>query len=95
MAQLVKKSTCRVGDVGLTPELGRPPGEGNSYPLQCSGWENSMDCIVHGVTESDATELLSLSVSPVVKKLPSNAGDTGLILGGRTEIPHSVGQLSP
>ena len=25
------------------------PGEGNSYPLQYSGLETSMDCIVHGV----------------------------------------------
>ena len=28
------------------------PGEGNGYPLQYSGLENSMDCIVHGVTKS-------------------------------------------
>ena len=28
------------------------PGEGNGYPLQHSGLENSMDCIVHGVTKS-------------------------------------------
>ena len=28
------------------------PGEGNSYPLQYSGLENSMDCVVHGVTKS-------------------------------------------
>ena len=27
------------------------PGEGNSYPLQYSGLENSMDCIAHGVTK--------------------------------------------
>ena len=27
------------------------PGEGNSYPLQYSGLENSIDCIVHGVTK--------------------------------------------
>ena len=32
--------------------LGRSPGEGNGYPLQYSGLENSMDCIVHGVTKS-------------------------------------------
>ena len=30
----------------------RSPGEGKGYPLQCSGLENSMDCIVHGVTKS-------------------------------------------
>ena len=34
------------------PGLGRSPGEGNSYPLQYSGLENSRDCIVHGVTKS-------------------------------------------
>ena len=40
--------------------LGRSPGEGKGYPLQYSGLENSMDCIVHGVAESDTTEQLSL-----------------------------------
>ena len=34
-----------VGDLGSIPGLGRYPGEGNSYPLQYSGLENSMDCI--------------------------------------------------
>ena len=32
---------------------------------------------------------------PVVKNLPSNAGDMGPILGRGTKIPHAVGQLSP
>ena len=31
---------------------GRSPGEGNNYPLQYSGLENSMDCIVHGIIKS-------------------------------------------
>ena len=31
---------------------------------------------------------------PVVKNLPSNAGDAGSIPGGRTKIPHVTGQLS-
>ena len=30
----------------------------------------------------------------MVKNLPSNAGDVGLIPGQGTKIPHSVGQLS-
>ena len=47
-----KESTCNVGDLGSIPGLGRAPGEGNSYPLQYSGLENFMDCIVHGVTKS-------------------------------------------
>ena len=51
LAQLVKESACNVGDLGLIPGLGTP-GEGKGYPLQYSGLENSMDCIVHGVTKS-------------------------------------------
>ena len=47
-----KESTCNAGDLGSIPELGRSPGEGNSYPLQYSGSKNSMDCILHGVTKS-------------------------------------------
>ena len=34
------------------PGVGSSPGEGNGYSLQYSDWENSMDCEVHGVTES-------------------------------------------
>ena len=36
----------------MIPELGRSPGEGKGYPLQYSGMENSMDCIVHRVAKS-------------------------------------------
>ena len=55
-----KESACNEGDLGSIPGLGRNPGEGKGYPLQHSGLENSMDCIVHGVTESDTTERLLL-----------------------------------
>ena len=47
-----KESACSEGDLGSTPGLGRSPGEGNSYPLQYSNLENSMDCVVHGVAKS-------------------------------------------
>ena len=47
-----KESACNAGDLGLIPGLGSSPGEGNGYPLQYSGLENSVDCIVHGVAES-------------------------------------------
>ena len=47
-----KESTRNAGDLGLVPGLGRSPGEGKGYPLQYSDVENSMDCIVHGVTKS-------------------------------------------
>ena len=55
-----KESACSVGDLGSIPGLGRSSGEGNGYTLQYSGLENSKDCIVHGVAESDTTERLSL-----------------------------------
>ena len=32
---------------------------------------------------------------PMVKNLPCNAGDLGLIPGQRTKIPHATEQLSP
>ena len=47
-----KESTCNAEDLGLIPELGRSPGEGNGYPLQYSGLENYTDYIVHGVAKS-------------------------------------------
>ena len=47
-----KESTCNMGDLGLIPGLGRSPGKGKGYPLQYSGLENSMDCIVHGFAKS-------------------------------------------
>ena len=47
-----KESTCNVGDLGSIPGLGRSLGEGNGNPLQYSGLENSMDCIVHEVAKS-------------------------------------------
>ena len=56
MAQLVKNSTSNAGDPGLIPGSGKSAREGIGYPLQSSGLENSMDCIVHGVTELDTTE---------------------------------------
>ena len=54
-----KESVCNEGDLGSISGLGRSPGEGKGYPLQHSGLENSMDCVVHG-KESDTTEQLSL-----------------------------------
>ena len=56
-----KESACNSGDLGLIPELGRSPGEGDGNPLHYSGLENSMGYTVHGFAESDTTEQLSLS----------------------------------
>ena len=47
-----KASACNAGDLGSIPGLERCPGEGNGYPLQYPGLENSMDCIVDGVAKN-------------------------------------------
>ena len=62
-----KESACNVGDLGSIPGLGRSPGEGRGYLLQCSCLKNTMDrgtrqATVHGVTESRTW--LSAFISP-------------------------------
>ena len=47
-----KEYPCNAEDLGSIPGLGRSPGEGKGYPLQYSCLENSMDCIVHGISKS-------------------------------------------
>ena len=51
-----KGSACSEGELGSISGLGRFPGEGNSYPLQYSCLENSMErgvwhATVHGVAK--------------------------------------------
>ena len=46
-----KESAWNMGDLTSIPGLGRFPGEGKGYPVQHSGLENPLDCIVHGVTK--------------------------------------------
>ena len=63
-----KESACNVGDSGSIPGLEISPGEGNGNTLQYSCLENSMDrgsspAIVHGVTELNTTQWLTLSYS--------------------------------
>ena len=54
-----EECTCRAGNPGLVPGLGRSAGkEGIGYSLQYSGLENSMDCMYSpwGHKESATTE---------------------------------------
>ena len=58
-----KESTSNVGDLDWISGLGRSSVEGKGYPLHYSSLQNSIDCIVHEIAESDMTERLSLSVT--------------------------------
>ena len=61
-----KESSCNVGDLDSIPGLGRSPRGGNGYLLQYSGLENSMDCVVHWVTQSQ-TQLSDFDLNFYVK----------------------------
>ena len=74
-----REPACNVGDLGLIPGLGRSPGGGNGYPLQYSGLENFLECIVHGVAKSwmwlsDFHFTLLLNSSETSKLLLYNGG---------------------
>ena len=57
-AQLVK--SLQSGRLGFDPCWEDPLEKEKATPLRYSGLENSRDCIVRRVAESDTTELLSL-----------------------------------
>ena len=83
-----QESSYSLGDLGLISGLGRSPGEGKGYPLQYSGLENSMDCIVSPWGHNEPLSLhfhthVDFPDSQVVKHLSANAGDRGLISGLR------------
>ena len=64
-----KESACSAGDLGSIPGLGRAPGDGKGYPLQYSGLENSMGCLVCGVAKSRT----QLSDFHFEKQLPTSS----------------------
>ena len=56
VAQLVK-NLATMRETWLPSIVGRSPGEGKGYHLQCSDLENSMDYIAYGVhKDSDMAE---------------------------------------
>ena len=58
MAQLVKNPPATQETWVRSLGWEDPLEKGRATLLQYSGLENSMDCIVYGVTESDTTEQL-------------------------------------
>ena len=78
----VNNLPASAGDAGLIPWLGRSPGEGNGNPLQYSCLENPMDrgdwwVTVHGVTESDRNEWLSMHIHTYIHTI------TGILMRER------------
>ena len=88
-----KESASKVGDLHSNPGLGRSPGEGKGYPLQYSGLQNSMDCIVHRVTKSwtrlSDFHFTSLVVQ-TVKNLPAMQETQVRSLGGEDPLEEGV-----
>ena len=74
----VKNLPTSAGDVGLIPESGRSPGEGNGSPLQRSCLGNPVDrrawwATVHGVAELDMTEQLTNNLTCGILVSPTRA----------------------
>ena len=94
-----KESACNAGDVGSIRGLGRSPGEGKGYPFQCSGLENSMDCIYspwgRRVRQlSDFHFHVYIHGGSDGKESVSSAGDPGSISGwGRSPRGGNVNPL--
>ena len=67
VAQMVKESTCKAGDLSLIPGLGRSPGERNGNPFQLPGESHGHRSLVGyspwGHKELGTTERLTLSLS--------------------------------
>ena len=82
-ASLVSQSIKNPRRPGFDPWVGKMPGEGNSYPLQYSGLENSMDCTVHGVTKSWTLSDFNFHFRPQLKM-------TGIWNKNHDQIPEGL-----
>ena len=91
-----KESACNARGPGSVLRLGRYPGEGNGYPLQCSCLENFMDrgawwATVHGGRkESNTTEQLTLSLDAVKPpSTPLSHRESKRSASQHTAFPHT------
>ena len=71
-----KDSACNARGLGSIPGLGRSSGEGNGYPLQCSGLENSISFKIHSKVEQEVERasmylcsLIACITSPIANLL--------------------------
>ena len=68
------------------PRLGRSPGEGKGYPLQYSGLENCVNCIVHGVAKSQTQlsnfHFTSFNIDILIRLIPEMISTKVILLFG-------------
>ena len=62
-----KESVCNAGDPSLIPGLGRSPGEGIGYPLQCS-WASLVAQMVNNLPVTWETWVRSLGWEDPLEK---------------------------
>ena len=74
-----KEPTCNAGDLGSIPGLGRSPEEGNSYPSQYSGLENSMHFMMGFPGSSAGKESACNAGDP--SSIPESGRSTGKGIG--------------
>ena len=68
VAQLIKNLPA-MQETRVRSWLGRSPGEGKGCPLQYSGRENCVDCIVHGVTKSRTQTTFTFTESVILSEV--------------------------
>ena len=81
-----KESASNVRDLSSIPGLGISPGEGNGYPLQCSGLEKSIDCIVQRVAKSQTLLSDFHFTNSVYSKYYSRASQVALVVKNLVKV---------
>ena len=90
-----KESTCNAGDLSWIPGLGRPPREGNGHPLQHSGLENPMDCMVvrsQRVGRDRAAFTTTDAITTITQYIRPFEGSRDLLDMTPTSVPLVLGQ---